>query len=164
MSKFVLDANIFIEAYHRYYSFDIVPSFWVLLKKKISSGDLISIDRVYEEINKFNKDDELKNWVCTEACDCFIPSNDNAVIEEYRKIMKWAMSQNQFIQAAKNEFANVADAWLIAFAKVYKYTLVTHEELKPGVRRKIPIPNVCKVFNVPYINTFEMMRQLEFKI
>lgn len=31
--KFLLDANVFIEAYRRYYSFDIAPSFWELLEK-----------------------------------------------------------------------------------------------------------------------------------
>lgn len=29
--KFVLDVNVFMEAHQRYYSFDIVPSFWDLL-------------------------------------------------------------------------------------------------------------------------------------
>lgn len=27
-TKYILDANVFIEAHRRYYSFDIAPSFW----------------------------------------------------------------------------------------------------------------------------------------
>lgn len=50
---FVLDANIFVEAHKRYYSFDIAPGFWQALKQKAEENLLISIDRIYSEIDKF---------------------------------------------------------------------------------------------------------------
>lgn len=60
---FVLDTNIFVEAYKRYYSFDIAPIFWRSINEKAEKKLLLSIDRIYQEINKYNDDDELKIWI-----------------------------------------------------------------------------------------------------
>ena len=64
---------------------------------------------------------------------------------------------------AKTEFASGADGWLIAYAKVNDCVLVTQEVLRPNVKNKVPIPNVCRAFSVPYIDTFEMIRALGIK-
>jgi len=60
--KFVMDTNVFIEAYKRYYSFDIAPSFWNALVQHAENGHIISIDRVKQEMNSFHKEDELSKW------------------------------------------------------------------------------------------------------
>lgn len=61
-AKFIIDTNVLIEAYQRYYSFDIAPIFWDSILKEIKNGNIIIIDRVANEIEK--GDDKLKNWVC----------------------------------------------------------------------------------------------------
>jgi hypothetical protein len=164
MTTFLVDANILVEAYKRYYSFDIVPSFWRKLKSKADQGIVLSVDRIQHEINKYGEEDELKNWVNSEFCDCFIPSGDVNVINAYREVITWATSQTQYTPAAQSEFASVGDSWLIACAKAHNYVLVTHEVFDPNVRRRIPIPNVCRGLNVEYINTFNMLRRLGIKL
>lgn len=164
MSKFLLDANIFIEAYQRYYSFDIAPSFWEALKQNAESGKLISIDRISHEINRFDDTDKLKCWANDEFINWFESTDDLAIFETYRNIIQWAINQTQFTDAAKNEFASVADSWLVACAKARNYTVVTHEVYNVQIKRKIPIPNVCRAFGIPYINTFEMLRSLGVKL
>lgn len=77
--------------------------------------------------------------------------------------MKWSFGQNQLTTEAKSEFARCSDGWLIAYAKVKGLTVVTHEKFNAYIKRKIPIPNVCKVFNVQYIDTFNMLRKLGIK-
>jgi len=79
--------------------------------------------------------------------------------------MKWAARQNQFIQVAKDEFARVenADAWIISCAKVYNYIIVTQEVFDLNIKKKIPIPNVCNEYNIKFIDTFQMLRELNFK-
>ena len=77
--------------------------------------------------------------------------------------MGWANANERYAPAAKAEFASVADAWLIAYAKAKNYILVTDEKIAESAQRRIPIPNVCKEFNVPYIGTFEMLRKLGVK-
>ncbi|MEK4381930.1 DUF4411 family protein [Aeribacillus sp. FSL K6-2848] len=163
-NKFVLDANVFIEAYNRYYSFDIAPSFWNALFEHAKSGNIISIDRVKQEINNFHKDDELSKWINNNFAQWFEPTDKEEVIYTYRKIITWAVNQNQYLDIAKNDFASVADSWLVAFAKTYNFIVVTHEQFNADIKKRIPIPNVCREFNVQYVNTFEMLRRLNIKL
>lgn len=44
--KYVLDANVFIEAARRYYAFDLAPAFWRALIKHAIQGRVLSIDRI----------------------------------------------------------------------------------------------------------------------
>jgi len=55
---YVLDANVFIEAAKRYYAFDIVPSFWNMLVVHAKHGQLLSIDRVRDELMRA----DLQAW------------------------------------------------------------------------------------------------------
>jgi len=75
-------------------------------------------------------------------------------------MVNWAYGQSQFSDAAKSEFASVADGWVVAYAAANDLIVVTHEQFAPDARRKIPIPNVCIEFDVEYVNTFEMLRTL----
>lgn len=53
--------------------------------------------------------------------------------------------------------------WLIAKALSTGATVVTHEVLNLEVKRKFIIPNVCEHFQVPYMNTFELLHRLDAK-
>jgi len=160
---FVIDTSVFIEAYKRYYSFDIAPSFWNALVQHAESGHIISIDRVKQEMNSFHKEDELSKWANEHFVEWFEPTDKPEVISTYGHIITWAVQQDQYYDAAKNEFASAADSWLIAFAKTYNFTVVTHEQFDPNSKRRILIPNVCHAFNVPYVDTFDMLRCLGVK-
>ena len=74
--------------------------------------------------------------------------------------MEWVQSQNQFSDAAKADFASSADGWLVAYARANGCLVVTQEVLNPDVKRKVPIPNLCKAFDVRWIDTFAMFRNL----
>ena len=161
---FVVDTNVFVQAYKNYYAFDIVPSFWRVIKQHAESGYLISIDRIKREINDYAEEDELKIWVNNEFANWFHSTDNESVFTAYRQIIDWSINNRQFTDAAKAEFASVADSWLIAFAKSFEYVLVTQEVLEPNIKRKIPIPNVCQEFGVQYINTFGMMRKLSVNL
>lgn len=41
---YLLDANIFIEASRRYYSFDLAPSFWSWVEDQFRAGTMASIN------------------------------------------------------------------------------------------------------------------------
>ena len=47
---YALDANVFIEASRRYYSFAICPGFWQSLVHHHAQGHIFSIDRVKAEM------------------------------------------------------------------------------------------------------------------
>lgn len=134
---FVLDANTFIEAHRRYYSFDIAPGFWQNLQQQAVNGQIVSIDWVYREIAKNDEDDELKVWANNEFREFFRSTDCEAVFNAYRDVINWAMNQSQFRNTAKSEFASVADSWLVAYAKANGCIVVTHEAYKPEIKRKI---------------------------
>ena len=74
--------------------------------------------------------------------------------------MNWVQNNPQFQTAAKSKFAAVADGWLVAYAYVHNAVVVTHETFSADAKSRVLIPNVCQQFNVRYLNTFEMLRQL----
>jgi hypothetical protein len=157
---YVLDSNVFIEAKRRYYAFDLCPGFWDALVWHQARGDVGSIDRVKIELQR--GDDDLTGWVETAMpVACFASTDDQAVVDWFAKIVAWVQAQSQFLPEAKAEFAQSADGWLIAYAKVTGRVLVTHEVLAKDARRNVPIPNVCEEFAVPYLDTFQMLKALQ---
>ncbi|WP_284037071.1 DUF4411 family protein [Neobacillus sp. 114] len=163
---YVLDANVFINAHRDYYSFDLAPGFWDRLINLAGQNALCSIDRIQQEIISPSETDpdELHAWSAEKFCEHFHNTDAFDVIKEYTEIQKWALQNPRFKDAAKEEFARNADAWLVAYAKAKNYTLVTHEAYNAETRKRILIPVVCREFGVPYVNTFEMLRQLQVTI
>lgn len=163
---YVLDANVFINAHRDYYSFDLAPSFWAGLVYLAGKSQICSIDKIKSEIlcPDHIDPDELHSWSASEFQAYFNKTNAHDVITSYTEIQRWANSNSQFTDAAKSEFASNADAWLIAYAKAKDCKLVTHEAYNPDTKRRILIPVVCVQFNIPYLNTFEMLRQLQVQL
>lgn len=161
---YLLDANVFIEAARRYYAFDIAPAFWNALVEQAEMGRVISIDRVRDELKR-GKDD-LAEWAGNAFEPWFASTVDDSILAVYREVMQWASEQTQFVEQAKEEFAQAenADAWVVAFAKAKGCIVVTHEQFDPNVRRRIPIPNVCRAFDVSYLDTFQMLRALAVRL
>lgn len=80
--------------------------------------------------------------------------------------MEWANTSEQYNENTKDEFmvANRADARLIAHALANKLIVVTEERYNTDIQRRIPIPNVCAVFNVEWVDTFQMLRDLNIRL
>jgi len=157
---FVLDANVFIEAARRYYAFDLAPKFWQSLAHHATNGRIESIDRIGQELLRGS--DDLAKWAKSRFSNAFACTDDEDVLHAYRDIINWVTGQSQFLQAAKADFATSPDGWLVAYARAKGRVLVTQEVLDPNIRRKVPIPNICRApnVNVSFINTFEMLRKL----
>lgn len=158
-SQFLLDANVFIEAYQRYYGFRICTGFWLALKRQHEHARVCSIDRVRREL--VDRGDKLSRWTKEVPATFFKRTEDRQVVTTFGELVNWAQAEPQFAPQAKAEFAAVADGWLIAYAKVNDLTLVTHEVIAPDAKIRIPMPNVCEEFGVPYVDTFEMLHTLE---
>lgn len=137
---YVLDSNVFIEAHRRYYGFDLCPGFWQCLLHHGDAGRVVSIDRVKEELKA---GDALGEWAKGEGRRLFVSSAAPAVVEWYREMIRWVRGQSQYRAAALNEFADVADGWLVAYAKSEGLTVVTHESEASFSRKSVHIPNVC---------------------
>jgi predicted RNA methylase len=157
--RYLLDANAFIEAKNRYYGFDICPGFWSSLIVQNAAKRIFSIDRIETELKE--QDDEVKEWVLKLAPEGFFKkTEDQAVIDKFQEMVNWVYPQPQYTDAAKSEFASVADGWVLAYAATNGLVVVTHEQFAPDAKRTVPIPNVCVEFEIEYVNTFEMLREL----
>ena len=163
---YILDTNIFIASARMYYAFDLVPGFWDVLLDRAEKKEIGSIDRVMEELQRGNENDAVRLWAEKQRADAkfeFASTRTKPVLAVYKKVIQWADDNPQYTRDAKNEFAkdDIADAWLIAYAKVYDgMTVVTNEKEDPKIRRKILIPNICKKFGVSYMDQCERMRRL----
>ena len=156
---YAVDANVLINAHRLYYSFGICPGFWESLVYLHGQGQVFSIDRVRDELT--GKGNQLATWAENNILDgCFESTDTPAIILVYGQLVTWVNGQQQFSAAARAEFSQKADAWLIAYARVTGATLVTHEVFNAEIRRKVPIPNVCAAFNVAYVDTFAMLSAL----
>lgn len=162
--KYVLDADVFIQAARDYYAFDLAPAFWKALVDHASNGHLLSIDRVKDEI-ELGKD-RLADWVAGTFNTWFASTNEADVLRAYGGVMRWAQAEMQYSDAAKAEFADTknADAWLIAYAQAKGVIVVTLEQPNPNVQRRIPIPNVCKALGISYLDSFAMLRALGVRL
>lgn len=159
---YLLDTDIFISAARSYYAFDVAPGFWQALIEQARNGRVLSIDRVKDEIMRGK--DELAKWAKDKFKNWFVSTGDRQVISSYRQIMAWVVDQRQYFDPAKEEFANNADGWLVAYAAAYRCTVTTNEKFEPNIQRRVKIPNVCREFNVPYVDTFEMLRALGIRL
>jgi hypothetical protein len=155
---YLFDANVFIEAKNVYYGFDTFTVFWEWLDIEHGNGHLASIIPVQDELLKGK--DELSAWVEDRKDSGWFLSVDDADTQKIlSQIGLWVMAE-PFKEAAKSDFLSGSDPWLIAKAKVIGATVVTQETYDANSRKKVKIPNVCRAFNVPYINTFELLRQM----
>ena len=156
--KYILDANVFIEAYKRYYAFDLCPGFWRSIEHYGAQCMLASIDRVRDELQE---GENLDAWKSQAPEPLFLPTDTEEIVAAYVEIIRWAQKQPRFNDGAKTEFAQGVDAWLIACAKANVLTMVTHEQSAPKSQKHVKIPDVCKAFDIKCKNTFEMLRDLQ---
>ncbi|MDU9026198.1 DUF4411 family protein [Pseudomonas corrugata] len=157
--KHLLDTNTLIEAKNRYYGMTICPAYWSWLLLQNQAFELASIVTVKDELTR-GKDD-LAEWAKDNAS-LFQDISDGQTQAAFGQIAAAIAEQSAKMKVgALEEFLSGADPWLIAKAMTTGATVVTHEVLNREVKRKFIIPNVCEMFGVPYMNTFELLNKLE---
>jgi len=158
--RYVLDANVFIQAFRTHYAFDICPGFWSALLRQDGAKRVCSIDRIKDEL--ITENDHLSEWAKEKVSKHFFKDTaDKRVVDTFTDMVRWVQNEGQFTPEAKAQFASVADGWLVAFAKANSLVVVTHEEYAPGAKNSVPIPNVCIEFDVEYCDTFAMLRDVK---
>lgn len=156
--NYLLDANTFIEAKNRYYSMSICPGYWQWILQSNAQAGVASIGFIKDELT--NGNDELAQWA-KDNPHLFIANDDQPTQIAYTQVVQHVMTLTQMKNGAQAEFLRGADPWLIAKAMTTGAKIVTHEKLDRNIKRKILIPNVCEHFGVEYIDTFELLHELE---
>ena len=165
---YLLDTNIYIAFYERYYPQRNFPSFWERLVQTFQQE--VVVPRVVME--ETEKSDWLNTYM-TETCGL------NPI--DHRKYwMQWAEVLNNVrnnpayrIEAVDSyngwSKETAADAWLLAIAKEEKYILVTEETrnvnlYKGGPVRSAKIPDVAEDIGVECIDRLEFFKRIELSI
>ena len=156
MCRYYLDANVFIQAKNGPYSMDIVPSFWNLLDKQAKAGVVCSSTTVYVEL--VAGDDELADWAKERKGTGLFREPSADVQRFFNQIAVYV--HTRYIEHQAQEFLDGADAWVIAHAKVEDALVVTHENLVNEYSKKPKIPNICRHFDVAWLNVYQMLREL----
>lgn len=162
MPVYVLDSNFFIQAHRFYYPIDVATGFWNKVRQLAVDGRVISIDKVKKEL--YYKNDTLEEWCRNNLPEDFF-KDTSIVIEEYAKVVEWAMlKSSHYLPGALDEFLNSdeADAFLVAYclADPANRIVVTQEISEPNRLNKVKIPDACIALGVSYVNNIEMFRQL----
>lgn len=145
---------MFIQAKRRHYGFDFCPGFWDWLVAGHAEGKVFSIEKIADELREGG--DELTEWAAARGDAFFLPP-DESTLQSVGQAIEWARDQ-QFSPNAVNDFANDADAYLVAHAHAHGVVVVTME-VPDGSKRQVKIPNVCVGLNVRYVNPFETLRR-----
>lgn len=162
---FILDSDVFITAKNTYYAFDICPGFWDGILHQHRQGRVFSINRVRGELMTGSRTENLVQWVETQVPDeFFLDVDEGGVPAAYTDIMMWAQRHARYFDHAKAKFATGADGWLVAYAKVHNGVVITNEQPAPESKTEIKLPDVCTQFNVPYKDTFAMLRELAIRL
>ena len=171
--SYLIDANAFIAPYKAYYAFDLVPKFWDFLSGQIMCGNILLIDKVYEEIavnkDKKNPSDDLQQWI--ETLSVYKKSIRTAeIVSAYQEVINHINDSGKYSDSAKREWfrLNHADPWLVAAAKAENHKIITFET-KKGASQKghgwsvVRIPNVCEDLEIECLSLFNVLRELGFK-
>jgi len=152
--SYLLDANVFIQAKNLHYGLDFCPAFWEWLVQKNRIGQVLSIDKVADEIAAGA--DELHNWARDQGAGLFTRTTPQ-IATQFGSVSRWA-TQQQYEPAAINTFLQVADFYLVAHAVAEGHILVTHEVPSNSTKR-IKIPNACIGLGILFMTPYEMLRR-----
>ena len=158
---YLVDTNVLINAARDYYPLDRVPQFWEWLWDMGRNGALKIPLEVYEEVTA--GDDALVVWIksnkSTMVLDEF-PSPEFAT-----RVLEQGYARD--LTDVAIEEIGWADPFLVAYALAdpSNRCVVTMEASKPSLRgANRRIPDVCADFEVRCINTFQLIRDLDFRI
>ncbi len=155
-----LDSNVLISAKDGPFRFNVAPAFWKTLDEKALRGEIRVSKMVYEEIMKYEPQDDLANWLKNRKGNGFCVSPGKDVQAAYQDIADHVVTKYESPYVA--EFLSVADPWVIAHAAASSGIVVTFETRGLGSKR-VKIPDVCTHFNIKCKNLYDMLESLKVK-
>jgi len=157
----LLDANVLIDANRDYYAIDRVPEFWLWLIHLGTQGSVKIPLEIYEEITE-GKEDNLSAWAKREEVVTALLLDEEVDEDRVRDVVNTGYASD----LTDDEYAKLGrDPFLIAYAvpDSQSRSVVTTEGSRPSRQRaNRHIPDVCAGFGVATLNTFALVRTLNF--
>ena len=161
-----MDANTFIHAKEHYYPIARFPEFWDWIIYQSGMNNIKIPREIYQEINGSRQSsinqDELAKWVQrVDVKELLLLSED----VDYKLVNEVIVSGYLSSPTESDLIKMGRDPFLIAYALKDKNnrTVVTTEVSKPsksGSNRHVP--DVCKELGIKCINTFQLIKNLDF--
>jgi len=158
---YLLDANVLIDANRDYYPIERVPEFWEWLVNMGENNNVKIPIEVLEELKE--GDDILSDWVKDINISNALLLQEEAVVSSVSHVI-----DNGYVNdLTDDEIEKIGrDPFLISYALIDRTNrcLVTTENSKPSrIRANRHIPDVCNSVSVNCCNTFEFLRNLDFR-
>jgi hypothetical protein len=165
MKRYLLDTNIFIAAYDRYYRNEYFPTFWEKFSVIINQN--IVIPKIVKD--EITKSDWFLEWLKVNYEDEIMNHKDYS--QQWQRILDFVQSCGLYTDKALIDqtkgWANevIADPWLVAIAKEEGLILVSDEDRIPNLGkgnlvRAAKIPDICDRQSVRCINRNEFFGEV----
>ncbi len=148
---YCLDSNALIEPWNKYYS-PKISNYFDILESLIIENRIFCTEEVAQEIKK--GDDLLYKWLKKNESN-FVKSIDSDVQKKVRIIL----SQFPNLIDSKKQ-RSMADPWVIAHAWSLNAVVVTKEYPTDNVKKNCKIPDVCKYYNICYMDDWQFISEL----
>ena len=147
---YCVDTSGWLDGWQRYYPPDVFPSLWAKLDELIATGEIVSSEEVYVELER--KADDLHDWVKARK-QMLVPLSERVqqlaaeLLSEYPRLVDTLHGRSK------------ADPFVIATAMDMNAVVVTGE-VASGRLDKPRIPNVCRAKGIGCISFLQMIRNL----
>ena len=165
---YLLDSNIYINFYDRYYKMNYFPTFWSTLPSILNSN--VKIAEVILDENY--QDPSFKEWLAQNYSPSLINHKEDS--SEWGQVLAHVKSCGFYKDSALfsgRGWANekIADAWLIAIAKKLNLTIVTDEARNVNLNlinpsKNAKIPDVCDQLGIRCINMNQFFDEVSLRI
>jgi hypothetical protein len=160
--RYWADANVFIEAHQRSYPINMAESFWNWMSLRVREGTIVCPRMVYQEIaENTDRRDLLSQWFQARRNMGLCISSSKDVQKEVGIINRHVFENYKAPHGSL--FANGGDSWVIAHALIDHGVVVTQESNLHPNALKPRIPDICKHFNVPFMDRLQMLKKLNAK-
>jgi hypothetical protein len=162
--RYLLDANVLINAHRDYYPIDRFPEFWDWLEYLAARGVVKIPLEIFEEFEDGGTDEErdlLYAWIQRPGLkEAFVLAEevDIQLLQAVEAAAYPGLSDVQQEQIGRDPF-------LVAYALAApdERCVVTNETSRPGSQpQNRKVPDACNLVGVQSCNTFKMMRDLQF--
>lgn len=156
----LLDANVLIDANRDYYPMERIPEFWAWLAHLAGTGRIAMPREILEEVK--NGRDEVAKWLKHGQ------PGEALLLDEHAdpSLVARVVAQGYASDLNEDEIQKLGrDPFLIAAAlkDTAGRRVVTTESRKPTARRaNRRIPDVCDRLGVVSLDTFQLVRDLDF--
>ena len=166
--KFLFDSDSLITAKNLHYSPNFCPAFWDWIISGNKHSIFFTIDRVADEMKNGKEDDYLRKFFELHQDSLVIKTKkDHKCLAKYAEIQQWA---NAVWAKAKGKSASktakaleifakeqTADPWLVAYASVYGFVIVSNEASAFASQTSVKLPDVANAFEVKVIKLHELL-------